>query len=451
MESTQDTGVIMLRETTVKQGKLKGIPGNDPRVTAYKGIPFAAPPTGDLRWRAPQPPGSWNGIKEAYTFGPISIQDQPAVGDDLYAREWHVDKDIPMDEDCLYLNVWTPALTTEDKLPVLVWYFGGAFQWGYTAEMEFNGERLARRGIIVVSVNYRLQTFGFLAHPELTKAQPDSPSNFGLLDQQAGLKWVYENIEAFGGDPENITIAGQSAGGGSVLNQICDPDNYPMIKAAAMFSGMIRLNGLRDDILAPVSLEKAEAKGVEFLDLLGVSSIEEARKLDPIFIRDKYAEYVTSHPRIAPNMDRVRYKEDPYGLFMKDLKADIPILTGWTDDEFIFDGKNMVESSVRGAVSAVIDGGSMQSYYIYRFGAQMPGYDNPGVFHSSDLWFWFETLNMCWRPFSGAHFELARQMCDCFANFVKYHTPNPKDSDPDDPGYWKKAGKETLNVKEFIC
>ena len=120
MESTQDTGVVMLRETTVKQGKLKGIPGNDPRVTAYKGIPFAAPPTGDLRWRAPQPPGSWNGIKEAYTFGPISIQDQPAVGDDLYAREWHVDKDIPMDEDCLYLNVWTPALTTEDKLPVLV-------------------------------------------------------------------------------------------------------------------------------------------------------------------------------------------------------------------------------------------------------------------------------------------------------------------------------------------
>ncbi len=441
----------MLRETQVKYGKLRGLPGNDPRVTVYKGIPFASPPTGDLRWRAPAPCRSWDGVKECYTFGPISIQDQPALGDDLYSREWHVDKDIPMDEDCLYLNVWTPANSKDEKLPVLVWYFGGAFQWGYTAEMEFNGERLARRGIIVVSINYRLQVFGYLAHPTLTKEQPQSPSNFGLLDQQAGLKWVYDNIEAFGGDPENITIAGQSAGGGSVLNQMCNPENLHMLKGAVIFSGMIRLNGLEDDILTPVSLETAEARGIDLLDHLGVSSIEQARKLDPFYIRDKYAEYVTDHPRIAPNKDGVHYRDDPYELFIRDSNADIPVLTGWTDDEFIFDGENMVKSSVVRAISSVIKNGSTQSYYVYRFGAQMPGYDDPGVFHSSDLWFWFETLNMCWRPFKGAHYELAEKMCDHFANFVKYHTPNPPDIDPKSPDYWNQADKDGLNVKEFVC
>ena len=210
----------MLREATVKNGKLKGLPSADPRVTVYKGIPFAEPPVGDLRWREPQPCKDWEGVKEAYEFAPISVQDQPAVGTDIYCREWHVDPDIKMNEDCLYLNVWTPAKSLDEKLPVLVWFFGGGFQWGYTAEMEFDGERLARRGIIVVSVNYRLASLGFLSHPEITASNPSYPSNFGLLDQQAGLKWVYENIAAFGGDPENITIAGQSAGGGSVLNQM---------------------------------------------------------------------------------------------------------------------------------------------------------------------------------------------------------------------------------------
>ena len=167
----------MLRETEVKNGKVRGIAGNDPRVTVYKGIPFAAPPVGRNRWRAPQPCPDWEGLLDACRFGPISVQDQPAVGEDIYCREWHVDKDIPMDEDCLYLNVWTPALSRDEKLPVLVWYFGGAFQWGYTAEMEFNGERLARRGIVVVSVNYRLAALGFLAHPEITKEAPDAPAN----------------------------------------------------------------------------------------------------------------------------------------------------------------------------------------------------------------------------------------------------------------------------------
>ncbi len=197
----------MLRTAKTENGLVRGLPAADPRVTSFKGIPFAAPPVGENRFRAPQPCQNWEGTLDAYRFAPISIQDTPGLGTDIYCREWHVDPETPMSEDCLYLNVWTNAKTTGDKLPVLVWFFGGAFQWGYPSEMEFDGERIARRGVIVVTVNYRLNLFGFLAHPELTKEQPDAPTNFGLLDQQAGIKWVIRNIKEFGGDPENITIS----------------------------------------------------------------------------------------------------------------------------------------------------------------------------------------------------------------------------------------------------
>ena len=158
----------MLRQTKVENGEVRGLPGTNPRITVYKGIPFAAPPVGENRWRAPQSAKNWEGVLDAYKFGPISVQDTPGIGDDIYCRDWHVDPEIPMGEDCLYLNVWTPAKKTDEKLPVLIWYFGGGFQWGYTAEMEFDGEQLAKRGIIVVSINYRLQCFGFLSHPEIT-------------------------------------------------------------------------------------------------------------------------------------------------------------------------------------------------------------------------------------------------------------------------------------------
>ena len=142
----------MIRVAKTENGMVRGLPGNDPRVTSFKGIPFAAPPVGENRWRAPQPAENWKGIRDAYAFAPISVQDTPGLGTDVYCREWHVDPEIPMGEDCLYLNVWTPAKSTDEKLPVFVWYFGGGFQWGYTPEMEFNGERIARRVVIVVSV-----------------------------------------------------------------------------------------------------------------------------------------------------------------------------------------------------------------------------------------------------------------------------------------------------------
>ena len=152
----------MLRKVRVENGDLRGIPAADPRITVFKGVPFAAPPIGDLRWRAPQPCENWSGETLANNFAPISMQETPGVNpDNIYTKEWHVDQNMPMNEDCLYLNIWTPAKTEDEKLPVMVWFFGGGLQSGYTSEMEFDGERFARRGVILVSVNYRVNIFGF--------------------------------------------------------------------------------------------------------------------------------------------------------------------------------------------------------------------------------------------------------------------------------------------------
>ena len=144
----------MLREVKVKNGWVRGIPAADPRVTAFKGIPFAAPPVGENRWRAPQPAADWDGVLECYKFAPISMQHIPGLDpNNIYTREWNVDPEIPMDEDCLYLNVWTPAKKADEKLPVYVWYFGGGLREGNPSEMEFDGERIARRGIGVVTIS----------------------------------------------------------------------------------------------------------------------------------------------------------------------------------------------------------------------------------------------------------------------------------------------------------
>ena len=181
----------MLRIVDTKCGKIEGLPAADPRITSFKGIPFAKPPVGNLRFHAPVPVEKWEGTLQAYKFGPIAVQPTPCYDpNDLYCREWSVDKDIPMSEDCLYLNVWTPANKADEKLPVYVWIYGGGFQTGFTAEMEFDGERIARRGIVVVTLCYRLNMFGFMCHPEITSENPEGPANFGLLDQRMAMQWV---------------------------------------------------------------------------------------------------------------------------------------------------------------------------------------------------------------------------------------------------------------------
>ena len=458
----------MLREVRVKNGVVRGLPAADPRITSFKGIPFAAPPTGKNRWRAPQSAADWDGVLEAFQFGPIAMQATPGVNkDNIYDFEWHVDPNVPMSEDCLYLNVWTPAISANEKLPVFVWYFGGGLQVGYPSEMEFDGERLSRRGIVVVTINYRLNVFGFLSHPEITAEAPDAPANFGHLDQQFATRWVQENIAAFGGDPLNITIGGQSAGGGSVLSQLTSPQNEGLCQRAIIQSG----------IFAPVypsnrvppakrMLEAAEQEGVKFFDYLGVSSLAEARALDGETIRLKALEYKRFWGTVQ---DGAFCTGDPFQLFLENERLMVPVLMGHTSSEFVsaprvsskeelqalasemFGEKaeeflelcdfasgdleeildraaiNTIEYGIRLAGRANARTGANVPLYYYNFAADIPGPDNPGTFHSVDLWFFFETLAKCWRPFVGKHYDLARQMCNYWANFIADGDPNGED------------------------
>ncbi len=460
----------MLRKVQVESGLVQGLPAADPRITSFKGIPFAAPPVGENRWRAPQPAVAWDGVLKAYEFSPIAMQPTPGLDpEDVYTREWHVDPDIAMSEDCLYLNVWTPAKTGDEKLPVFVWYFGGGLQVGYPAEMEFDGERIARRGVVVVTVGYRLNVFGFLCHPDLTAQDPSAPANFGNLDQQFATRWVKRNIAGFGGDPDKITIGGQSAGGGSVVHQLVSPQNENLFQQAFVDSGFLRF--LYQGDMMPhigVPLARQEQQGVELLRLLGVSSIAEARQLDARFILDKAMEH--GYTFMGTVVDNQFCTGNAFDQILANKRWMVPLLTGNTSSEYytVPGVKTMaefqalaeslfgddaaefmqlcdcgagdlaasiqkasvitIEYAIRLVGQANSDTGANAPIYYFVFDPEIPGWDNPGTFHSCDLWFFFETLAKCWRPYVGKHYELAGQMCSYLANFCRTGNPNGLDA-----------------------
>lgn len=477
----------MLRQVKTENGWVRGIEAADPRITAFKGIPFAAPPVGKNRWRAPQPCENWAGIRDCSRFAPISMQWIPGLGDDIYCREWHVDPDIPMSEDCLYLNIWTNAKKADEKMPVLVWFFGGGLQCGYPAEMEFDGERIARRGIVVVTVNYRVGALGFLTHPEITEEAPDAPANFGNLDQQAGLRWVQRNIAAFGGDPAKVTIAGQSAGGGSVMSQLACPDNKGLFRNTVVMSAMIFDPYMRREIGRPELLKDAEKKGEDFFAFLGVQTLKEARGMDAVKLQRSYEKYMESHVPFFTVQDDRFCIGDPIALYRAGKCVDTVMMAGNTGSEFLntidaadeaglkaeaerlfgdkadtflaipesrqktedlgYAAASGIECTVKGTISDIAKTG--RKGYVYCFDPDIPGWDDPGTFHSSDLWFWFETLAKCWRPFVGRHYDLARQMCDYFCNFIKTSNPNGKDLNGETLPKWGAWTEETPCTMTF--
>ena len=477
----------MLRQVKTENGWVRGIEAADPRITAFKGVPFAAPPVGKNRWRAPQPCENWAGIRDCSRFAPISMQWIPGLGDDIYCREWHVDPDIPMSEDCLYLNIWTNAKKADEKMPVLVWFFGGGLQCGYPAEMEFDGERIARRGIVVVTVNYRVGALGFLTHPEITEEAPDAPANFGNLDQQAGLRWVQRNIAAFGGDPAKVTIAGQSAGGGSVMSQLACPDNKGLFRNTAVMSAMIFDPYMRREIGRPELLKDAEKKGEDFFAFLGVQTLKEARGMDAVKLQRSYEKYMESHVPFFTVQDDRFCIGDPIALYRAGKCVDTVMMAGNTGGEFLntidaadeaglkeeaerlfgdkadtflaiqesrqkteglgYAAASGIECTVKGTLSDIAKSG--RKGYVYCFDPDIPGWDDPGTFHSSDLWFWFETLAKCWRPFVGRHYDLARQMCDYFCNFIKTSNPNGKDLNGETLPKWGAWTEETPCTMTF--
>ena len=235
-------------------------------ITVFRSVPYAAPPVGDLRWRAPREHEPWDGVRECTEFGNIAWQLPGMVGAD--ALEMY-----PQNEDCLLLNIWTPAQHADEKLPVLFWIHGGGFAGGVGHEAVYDGATLASKGIIVVSLNYRLNIFGFLAHPDLRK-EADGNGNFGLLDIIFALKWVRKNIAAFGGDPTRVTVDGQSAGGMAVGCLLASPLTHGLLAGDIIQSGGPRKG--RGN-----SLEESEKTGLEVAEMLHCNSIEEMRKIDP--------------------------------------------------------------------------------------------------------------------------------------------------------------------------
>jgi para-nitrobenzyl esterase len=284
-------------------------------LTVYRGIPFAAPPVGDLRWRAPQPAAKWEGMRQAAKFapGPIQAWGSPAG----------------KSEDCLYLNIWSPAKSASDRIPVFVWIYGGGFNGGSTSEPNYSGENLAKKGVVLVSIAYRVGQLGFLAHPELSDESPNHVSgNYGLLDMIAGLRWVQKNIAAFGGDPNKVTIFGESAGGIAVSMLCASP------LAKGLFHGAISQSGgsfgpPRPNTFPGENLKRladAERAGKAYVDSAKVSSIVEMRKLSP----DKL-------PAIRglawPIIDGYVIPDDQYKLYEAGKFNDTPILVGYNSDE----------------------------------------------------------------------------------------------------------------------
>ena len=243
----------------IETGLLEGVLNSDGSVRIFKGVPFAAPPTGNRRWQPPEPAEPWSGVFKADVFGSACVQGD--VFGDIFPRG------KPMSEDCLSVTVWAPAKPASKQLPVYLWFYGGGFAAGSGDEPRYDGESFAKRGIVVVNANYRLGVFGFLAHPELTKESPHHASgNYGLLDQVAALRWVRKNIAAFGGDPHKITIGGESAGSLSVSALMASPLSRDLFQQAIGESGAFfgAVGGH-----SPLSLAEAEKQGVKFGEICG--------------------------------------------------------------------------------------------------------------------------------------------------------------------------------------
>jgi para-nitrobenzyl esterase len=306
-------------------GLIEGVPEDG--LTVYEGVPFATPPVGALRWKPPQLLAPWAGVKKTDHYAPACAQvpiSSEALGIPV----------VPTSEDCLYLNIWTPAKSARDRLAVMVWIYGGGFAGGATSYAVYDGTRLARKGVVLVSIAYRVGPFGFLAHPALTRESGRSSGNYGLLDQIAALKWVQRNIAAFGGDPHRVTIFGESAGGISVSMLAASP------LANGLFEGVIsesggsfgppKQDGEGGVTVPPLAL--AEQSGSAFLASLGVSSLAQARALPAAtLLKGRGASMMGG--TFWPNFDGYVLTGDQYVLYSAGLQNDTPILVGTNSDE----------------------------------------------------------------------------------------------------------------------
>lgn len=412
-------------------GKIQGIPCDG--YTKYLSVPYAKPPVGKLRFKRPEHLEPWDGVLEATKFGFTAMQQEASAGS-FYYREFYENPDYvyPCDEDCLTLNIYVPDQKRDEKYPVAFWIHGGAFQNGYSGKIEFDGEAYAKRGVILVTINYRCNVFGFLAHPWLTQADGEHISgNYGIYDQLAALKWVYDNIESFGGDRGNITAFGQSAGAMSVQLLISSPLTGNMIKRAVMQSGGTYGKGLDGQR----SLSEAEALGAEFTDMLGIHNADQLYTLTAKELLDGFAAFRDKKMKesygltFAPVIDGRFVTEDNNSAVENGHIKSIPYMIGSTANDLAAEPgsepdreKSLLYVGSR-AFGEAVGNRYRQPVYVYYFSRRLPG-DEKGAFHSSDLWYTFGTLGRSWRPMTEHDYRLSGEMIDYWTNFMKTGNPN---------------------------
>lgn len=419
----------MIDIVKTKYGLLKAVKSNA-GYALFRGVPYAKPPVGERRWKAPEQPDSWEGVRVADTYGPACMQYDRwgTATDDITddsGHEYILKENYPyppkMSEDCLYLNIYTPAKSDKDRLPVMMYIHGGGCQQWYGSDYEYCGDGFCEKGCILVTINYRLNVFGFFAHPELDKESPYGTSgNYGLLDQIEALKWIYENIEGFGGDKNNITVFGQSSGGRSTMSLLCSPLTKGMIRHVSIQSA-----GGLGHFVGDRSKEDTLNTGIRFMESLGCNNIEEMRKLDAETLRDENDRLGFMNGfNIYTDNHVLELETDEY--FLKDLiPHDVDIIIGCTADEGANDkqpifGINMYER-IRELCKVLKKNG--HNVYNYVFDQIQPG-DDVGVPHSCDNRYQFKTLDGSWRPYTKEDYDLSDRMQRYWSNFAKNGDPN---------------------------
>ncbi|MCR4765828.1 MAG: carboxylesterase family protein [Bacteroidaceae bacterium] len=405
---------------SVEGGQIQGIASNDSSVTVFKGVPYAAAPIGDLRWKAPQPVKAWDGVRIADTWGAAAMQNSGKATGDFYYKEFYAEGDPQFSEDCLYLNIWTPSNAVgqaEKKLPVAMWIHGGAYDHGYGYEITMDGDAWAKRGVILVTINYRVGIFGFLAHPELIAEDAQhSSGNYGTQDQIAALKWIKNNISQFGGDPSNITILGQSAGAASIKNLVSSPLSKELVSHAIIQSA----GGIDEQVMPEQPLEEFADLCKQLMDENGLTDLQKMRAASA----DELLKIFNNKPaqlRFRPHYDGVVLNNNFTASTLDGSIADIPYMIGYCAN----DNPSMGAGIQRFATERKKQGS--KPVYTYIFARPLPG-DDAGSFHSSELWFMFHTLDRAWRPFTKADYRLADEMTDAWTNFAKTGNPNAPSS-----------------------
>jgi para-nitrobenzyl esterase len=437
MSCSVTSGTEIRKIVKTESGLVSGIPGIDTSIMVFKGIPFAAPPVGDLRWKAPQPPIPWKGVRMANEYCKPCIQNL-TLSNLPWTEEYMPQSES--DEDCLSLNIWTPAKHPDEKLPVLVYVPGGAFTGGSGDVKVYNGEGLAQKGVIVVTINYRVGVLGFLALKELTAESPDSSSgNYGLLDQVAALSWVKRNIQAFGGDPENVTVSGQSAGAQSVYFLTASP------LAKGLFQRAIAESSPYSSRRRTLSREIAEKTGQHLMDTLGVKSLKELRTIPAKELHQKANSF---NLRFGPVIDGWFLPEDVTEIYSEGKQNDTPLLTGLNADEGSSGNQSARDAGLANMYSwahtRAITAKTPEFNYFFERVTPWPEFPQYGAFHSSEIPYVFRNQHLIARPWEETDRKLSDLMSSYWVNFIKTGNPNG-------PGLpeWSPATDSMMRFNEF--